>query len=308
LSVPFHKILVGVGLDPRSGTPSAGSRVALDEVRWLARHCGDAPLELALLHSTAADEYWDDSEHEFVRVAADDVRGAPALEAAAASLRAEGIDTEVELSSESAWLALTRRVLREKIDLVVVGRRSMARSDRRRLGSVASKLLRNCPCAVWVVRPDGEPGPQRILAATDLSPVGDRVVEVAANLAGLAGARLGIVHAYSLPLSLQMEGERERQRDIEEQRETARRQIQAHLHDPAVAERATLHIGLTSPTRAVGECVEHLQPDLLVMGTVSRGGVAGLLVGNTAERLIDRVECSLLTLKPEDVICPVQLD
>ena len=42
------------------------------------------------------------------------------------------------------------------------------------------------------------------------------------------------------------------------------------------------------------------------MGTMSRGGVAGLLVGNTAERLLDKVECSLLTIKPEDFVSPVR--
>ncbi|HEX6885840.1 MAG TPA: universal stress protein, partial [Planctomycetota bacterium] len=43
----------------------------------------------------------------------------------------------------------------------------------------------------------------------------------------------------------------------------------------------------------------------LVMGSVSRGGIAGLLLGNTAERLLDRVSCSLLTIKPQDFVSPV---
>ena len=33
-----------------------------------------------------------------------------------------------------------------------------------------------------------------------------------------------------------------------------------------------VHVGLTSPTRAVLECVERFSPELLVMGTISRGG------------------------------------
>jgi hypothetical protein len=36
--------------------------------------------------------------------------------------------------------------------------------------------------------------------------------------------------------------------------------------------------------------------------------VAGLLVGNTAERMLDRVECSLLTIKPEGFVSPVRLE
>ena len=38
--------------------------------------------------------------------------------------------------------------------------------------------------------------------------------------------------------------------------------------------------------------------DLLVMGTVARSGVKGLVIGNTAEKILDHVDCSVLTLKP----------
>jgi nucleotide-binding universal stress UspA family protein len=55
----------------------------------------------------------------------------------------------------------------------------------------------------------------------------------------------------------------------------------------------------------IQELVERHAADLLVMGSVSRGGIAGLLLGNTAERLLDRVHCSLLTIKPRDFISPI---
>jgi universal stress protein E len=47
--------------------------------------------------------------------------------------------------------------------------------------------------------------------------------------------------------------------------------------------------------------------DLIVMGTVSRAGIAGLLIGNTAEKVLQQVECSILTIKPEGFITPVKL-
>ena len=48
--------------------------------------------------------------------------------------------------------------------------------------------------------------------------------------------------------------------------------------------------------------------ELIVMGTVSRTGVAGLLIGNTAEKVLNQVGCSVLTVKPEGFITPVKLD
>ena len=47
---------------------------------------------------------------------------------------------------------------------------------------------------------------------------------------------------------------------------------------------------------------------LIVMGTVCRTGVAGLLIGNTAEKVLHQVDCSVLTVKPEGFITPVNLD
>lgn len=53
---------------------------------------------------------------------------------------------------------------------------------------------------------------------------------------------------------------------------------------------------------------EKKQVSLIVMGTVSRTGVAGLLIGNTAEKLLQKVNCSVLAVKPDDFITPVELD
>lgn len=47
--------------------------------------------------------------------------------------------------------------------------------------------------------------------------------------------------------------------------------------------------------------------DLVVMGTVSRTGLSGLLIGNTAQQILDRIECSVLAVKPDNFICPIQL-
>ena len=75
----------------------------------------------------------------------------------------------------------------------------------------------------------------------------------------------------------------------------------------ALFEAAELHIALTSPSHAILTCADRLKPDLVVMGTISRAGIAGLAVGNTAERILSHLDCSLLTVKPGDFVCPVQL-
>jgi len=48
-----------------------------------------------------------------------------------------------------------------------------------------------------------------------------------------------------------------------------------------------------------------LRIDLLVMGTVCRTGSPGLIIGNTAERVLDSVKCSVLTVKPAGFVSPI---
>jgi nucleotide-binding universal stress UspA family protein len=48
--------------------------------------------------------------------------------------------------------------------------------------------------------------------------------------------------------------------------------------------------------------------DLVVMGTVARVGIAGMLIGNTAERVLRKLPCSVLTVKPDGFESPVRLD
>jgi universal stress protein E len=48
--------------------------------------------------------------------------------------------------------------------------------------------------------------------------------------------------------------------------------------------------------------------DLLLIGTTARSGVAGALMGNTAEKIVDQVPCSILALKPKGFESPVTLE
>jgi nucleotide-binding universal stress UspA family protein len=44
------------------------------------------------------------------------------------------------------------------------------------------------------------------------------------------------------------------------------------------------------------------------MGTIARGGLVGMIMGNTAERVLRDLRCSVLALKPEGFASPVTLD
>jgi universal stress protein E len=59
------------------------------------------------------------------------------------------------------------------------------------------------------------------------------------------------------------------------------------------------------PAATIAQFVKKVSADCVIMGTLSRNGIAGLLIGNTAEEVLDSIECSILTLKPKDFVSPV---
>jgi universal stress protein E len=301
----FQHVLAALDMGVNGDEVTPGSRKALERAIWISRRVGAS---LTALHSETSDEYWDPETESFVpgRVADGDRK--KIIETSLAELASEGLDSQVVIRSETAWLAVIREVLRENIDIVLAAKRSNISSDDRKLGTVARKLLRKSPCAVWLEDPAESGDPSIILAATDLTPVGDRAVELAASVAHALGAKLHIVHAFSLSIQVQLEGREARIPFERQQREGAIAHIESVLATTQIADPADIHVGLTSPTQAVLESVARLRPGLVVMGTVSRGGIPGLLTGNTAERLIDRINCGLLTVKPKDFVCPVTLD
>jgi nucleotide-binding universal stress UspA family protein len=66
-----------------------------------------------------------------------------------------------------------------------------------------------------------------------------------------------------------------------------------------------LHVVAGRPAQVIKEVLDAERIELLVLGTVARGGLPGMLVGNTAERLLPQVPCSILAVKPEGFVSPI---
>ncbi len=50
-----------------------------------------------------------------------------------------------------------------------------------------------------------------------------------------------------------------------------------------------------------------MDADLVIMATVCRTGIPGLIVGNTAETVMNKVDCSILAIKPQKFVSNVTL-
>lgn len=303
MAFAFQKLLVGVAFDDQGKHVSIASRRAIQAAMALAKRTGGS---LTLFHSTADDG--GDSERPVVQLALSEHSHA-VLEEARKACEDDGVPADLQVAADRPWLEMTRSVLAGENDFVVIARRNDAEDEHvSRLGVNSIKLLRNCPCPVMVVRPDMDPVLHRILAATDISGVGTKAVNATIGLARLFEAEAHVVHAWQMPFELQFECGRasveQAERLLQEHESGLRKRIRGAMTTGDVPDER-LHIGCCSASRGILDAVEKLNPDLLVMGTLSRSKIPGLLVGNTAERLLDRVRSSILAVKPDDFECPV---
>lgn len=69
----------------------------------------------------------------------------------AESLRAEGVETEVDARAGDAHDVILTAVLHHRADLVVLGRRGLGRTQRLLMGSVTKAVLADCKVPVTVV-------------------------------------------------------------------------------------------------------------------------------------------------------------
>ena len=67
------------------------------------------------------------------------------------------------------------------------------------------------------------------------------------------------------------------------------------------------HLVKGSARREIPVLAQQLQVDLVVMGTVARTGIPGLIMGNTAEAILEQLDCSVLAIKPPGFVTPVTL-
>ncbi len=292
----INKILVGVEVKPRTGEIPPGSKTAFDQACLLALNTG---ADLKIVHSLwHSDELWPLSE-----------KGEAALNSLRDEAAGKGVPTSLEVTEERPWMAMCGGAKAGHADLVVVGRRDKegAESKGRALGAISSKVLRSCCKPVWVVRAGDDLEPKLILAAIDFTKVGMKVLESAAYLARRNNAALHVVHAYRIPRELKQRiselDQEEYDARVEALKAEAQSCVDERLLRVELTEPAKTHLSRKSSSEAIRETVEHLQPDVLIMGSLSKAGRPGFQMGETAERVFGDLECSVLSMKPDDFDC-----
>lgn len=309
LEQPYHRILVATDF-------SSPAEAAVKQAVWLTRVCG-AKLVLAhtlpdlrrAVHSVSykaqMDLLYGDGEL-FQREAR--LKSDTQLRWMITHLNATDLDVKFETLLGEAFVEITHAVQQEGYDLVVVGSRGLATWKQFFIGSTAKRLIRKCPASVWVVKAEHVGPPQVVLASTDFSDVSRKAVLQGLWVAAQADAEFHLLHVIdSTDVPKEIidripEGGSLRQ----ELNQEAERCLQQFIESLGTAgSRVQSHLSFGTPWQEIDRMAEHLKVDLVVLGTVGRSGIQGVLLGNTAEKILDHCDSSILTVKPDGFVSPI---
>lgn len=230
------------------------------------------------------------------------------LQALIQSLNEQDLAISRETLLGEAFVEITHAVQQEGIDLVMLGTRGITGWKQFFVGSTARKLIRNCPSAVWAVKKEHASAPKVIVAPTDFSDVSRKAVLAGLWLAEKGNAEFHLVHVIDskdvpddllnhIPpgSSVRQEINKEAEKRLEEFLKSLKTDIS----------RVICHLTWGHPWQEISRIAMKHQADLVTLGTVGRSGVKGIVLGNTAERVLDTCDCSILTVKPDDYVSPI---
>ncbi|MCC7413149.1 MAG: universal stress protein [Gammaproteobacteria bacterium] len=205
------------------------------------------------------------------------------LESLIAPLRERGIDVTTEVDWQDDWrAALGPAASRAGADLIIKSSYRRAAPQRRLLKTADWTLLRTADCPVMLAKAEKVVRDGIVMAAVNLNArdpdheaLNDAVLAYANGIASAAGADLHVVNAFA--------------------------GSENFIHTPDLARRAGVpranaHTGDAAPDELITQVARDVGAQLVVIGSVARRGLAAAVVGNTAERILDRLDCDVVTI------------
>ncbi|HKJ64403.1 MAG TPA: universal stress protein [Desulfopila sp.] len=227
-----------------------------------------------------------------------------------------GIETATAVLNGRDFIAVISKVLADGHDLVIKSDLNAHGADQ-----LSMRLFRKCPCPVWVIRNRGDGNFKRILAALDLGNdeednlrLNRKIIELTHSLARREGGEAHYLHALHLGYEPMMRAPRFNMGDAEiaaikeEMRQNSCFSLERLFAETAIAAPPeNIHLLQGETSTVINTAIKNLKADVLVMGTVARAGVPGLLIGNKAEKILSGITCTVMAVKPDGFESPVKL-
>lgn len=232
-----------------------------------------------------------------------------ALERLTEEVRQQGVEASSKTLVGRAWLELLGEVAREGHDLLIKDVESLEGARGHYDRHFDMRLLRKCPCPVWLVSEQSQ-SLKKIAVAIDVdsqdpekNAFSQKIVGLARSVATAEKCALHVIHAWEIhgESIIRKRVSRDRFAEIRADAENeARRLVERVLNKfPQQGPPTHVHVEEGQADAVVCAHVAREHEDLLVLGMIGRAGIAGLVSGNTAERILKQIECSILAVKPD---------
>lgn len=234
------------------------------------------------------------------------------LHALAQPLLAEGLDVKVDARWDSPLHeGIVRKASAIGADLVVKDTHYHTALRRAIFTNTDWSLIRNCPVPLWLVKPRPMASHPKLLAAVD--PVHERdkpaaldheILSLGRELSVALGGELQAFHAFDIATMLAASTDgmsTPLMLPVPELIDAVRERHTSAVHeltDGYGLARDDVHVQQGGTRDLLLAITERHNIDLVVMGAVSRRGLARVFIGNTAEEVLDHLGCDLLVVKP----------
>lgn len=173
-------------------------------------------------------------------------------------------------------------------------------------------LIRKCWVPLLLVKEHTWPDGGHLLAAINAGSeelehqsLNNKISEEAINLGKIINAHVNFVNSYpGTPINIAIEIP---EFDANEYNQTMKNHHIDVMRKHAVnynIEDDFLHVEEGLPEDVIEKVAEKIDAELVILGTIGRTGLSALLIGNTAEHVIDRLNCDLLAIKPDGYESP----
>ena len=207
--------------------------------------------------------------------------------------------------------AIARRAVATHADMVVAATHGHRFGARLVLRNTDWELIRHCPVPLLLLKSRRPYQKPVVLTAVDPfhahakpEDLDARLLDVASQFAGLVHGAVHLFHAY-MPMAIVDMAPASAAPPVmlppEVEQTHGQQVVRAvnQLGERAGIPRARCHINMGETTDELCVVARRTRTDVVVMGAVSRSALARLFIGNTAERVLDKLSCDVLVVKPK---------
>jgi universal stress protein E len=228
------------------------------------------------------------------------------------------LKTDIKIDCQVIWHhrpfeSIIETVLEKNYDLVIKGTHQHDKLKSVIFTPTDWHILRKCPCPVLLVKEHEWPVNGNIVSAINIgndepqhNSLNVKITEQSKWLAKLFNANVHLVNSFpGTPVNIAIE--------IPEFNSAEYNNTMLKHHEQAMIEHAkafdiniaNTHVEEGLPETVIEKIATKLDAELVVLGTIGRTGISAALIGNTAEHVIDQLNCDVLALKPSGYISPL---